>query len=139
MRANLLLILLAVVVAAIGCNSGNSIVGPQPYHSGLTSVLTPTPPDIAGTAAIYGSISNLTAAGLTLTTADGKTYDITFSAGTMVRNRDGLVDVGTSELSDGMMVTVVGVPVGLSSQAKVRASLIIINSGVVNQEIMSVS
>ncbi|MCM2271751.1 MAG: hypothetical protein NDJ18_04250 [candidate division Zixibacteria bacterium] len=139
MRTLLLLSMLVVVVAAIGCNSGNSIVGPQPHHSGLTSVLTPTPPDIAGTIAVYGSISNLTAAGLTITTADGRSYDITFSAGTMVRYKDGVVDVGTSELSDGMMVTVVGVPVGLPSQAKVRASLIIINSGVVNQEIMSVS
>jgi len=136
---NLMLLMLAVVIYAAGCKSDNP-TGSLSYWDqqsaktiGLT---TPTPPTPAGNRALYGTISNLNlvAGTFTLTTTDGKTYDLSFSSETMVLYKGGTTDLGSSALADGLTVTVTGYVTGLPVQAKVRATLIIIDNSKPNQD-----
>lgn len=137
MRVFLSFALLVIVVAAVGCSSDHStsgLTGPASLTSGAVSA---TPPTVAPSPALFGKVSNLSASGFTLTTTNGNTYDITTSATTVVRFTGSTSDVASSVLADGEMVTVVGTPTGLPSQAKERATLVVINNGYANQQVIS--
>ena len=145
MRNLLVPVVLAVVLVVVGCKSNNPsgrITGPFNESSLLSGTLTPPPPpNPVVTPAFFGTISNLNlvAGTFTLTSPSGATEDVTTTVTTIVRFQDFVSTVSTSVLKNGELVTVTSVVAGAPSPAKVRALLIIINSGAVNQPLTSAS
>ncbi len=144
MRNLLLIGLLAVAIVAVGCKSKTSpdrLFGPldpsSPMSGNITPPTPPAPPVV--TPAMYGAVSNLnlTAGTFTIITPGGDTASVTFTATTIVRYQGLTSDVAKSNLKDGENVTVTGAVTGLPQQARVRAQMIIINSGTVNQNAIS--
>jgi len=138
MRTTLMLGLLAFALIATGCSTNSSadhILGPKSTAQMSGSVTLPdpsTPPDV--TPAIYGRISDLNAAAgtFTLTSPDGTTHSVSYGADLLVVYQDS-PSHDPSLLDDGQWVTVTGVIMGLPSQAKVRARMIVINGSLVSQ------
>lgn len=142
MRTLLLLGLLAAVAVAAGCSSNGTsgnLTGWNDQAALVSGQLTPTPPTIDVVGAVYGVTSNvnLGAGTFTVTTPDGKSVDIVLSATSKVLYKGSTTDVGTSQLTDGLTVTVTGTVIGLPTQAKVRAALVVINVSESNQELLT--
>ena len=143
MRFPLVVASVAVVLFSLGCSSYNpasNIAGPTDPMMSITAKTSPPPPGPTitpptTTPAGYGTVSNLdmTAGTFTLTFPNGTTRDVTFTSTTIVRYLGGTTDVGSSVLQDGLFVTVAGSVVGLPSQAKTMAQLIIIDNSAANQ------
>ncbi len=140
MRKLLFVGLLAVAFMAFGCgsNPAGSITGPTQEVTALNLASPPTTlpaPEPLASPGFYGTVSNLSAAGFTLTSPDGRTLDVTASPGTMVLFQGDVTDLASSPLADGMNVAVNGTVSGLPEHAMVRALLVVINSSVSNRDI----
>lgn len=85
---------------------------------------------------IYGTVSNLSANGFTLTSPSGSTLNVTFTTGTQVLYQGNLTDVAASPLVNGMNVTVTGLVSGLPGHATERAFMVVINSGQTNRNLV---
>jgi len=125
----------------MGCSANPSAsispTGPlSPSANLLATPGTPNSPVVPGSA-VFGSVSDLSGGNFTLTTLDGKTYDIVTTGATVVRYEGGTSDVGTSALADGEMVAVVAAPMDLPGQVMERALLIVINNSYANQQVMA--
>ncbi len=140
MRNLLVIGLLAVAIVAVGCKSKTSpdrLFGPLDPSSPMSGNITPptptTPPVV--TPSMYGAISNLnlTAGTFTLITPGGDTASVATTPTTIVRYQGLTSDVASSNLKNGENVTVIGPVTGLPQQAHIRAQMIVINSGTVNQ------
>lgn len=140
MRNLLLLGLLVALAVAAGCSS-NSPTGSITGQAGLLSgsMTPPPPPPVVPAGAVYGMTSNvdLTAGTFTVTSPDGKVVDVVLSATTKVLYEGTTADLSASQLVDGLTVTVTGTVIGLPSQSKVRAAMVVINSSDSNREIIT--
>ena len=141
MRTLLLLGLLAMVAVAVGCSSNGAsgnLTGWNDQSALVSGYVTPTPPNISTAGAVYGTTSNVNVAAgtFTVTTPTDKVVNILLSSNAKVLYSGSTTDVGSSKLADGLNVTVTGTVMGLPTQSKVRAELVIINLSQPNQEIL---
>ncbi|MCI0406308.1 MAG: hypothetical protein L0Z48_00590 [candidate division Zixibacteria bacterium] len=163
MRNLLFLGLLAVALLAFGCGSNQSgnITGPAnttqaekpasqqrdfdwqdeyigpPKPIELESAAPPAP-DVLASPGFYGTVSNLSAAGFTLTSPDGRTYEVTVTPETNVLYQGTMTNLGDSPLENGLNVSINGIVAGLPGQSRVRALLIVINASFTNQGLIAV-
>ena len=140
MRTLTPILLLALVFATVGCSSNHASLSPTgPLGATASLAATPTPADATITSGIglFGEVSDLSGGDFTLTSPDGRTWDISTTPSTIVRYESGTSDVGSSALADGEMVTVVNAPTGLPSQVQERAILIVINNSYANQQVIA--
>ncbi len=166
MRYLLFLGLLAVAFLAFGCgsNPAGSITGPgstgqanlpagqqqefdwldeyigppKPIELESGAPLAPPAPDVLASPGFYGAVSNLSAAGFTLTSPDGRTYNVTVTPETNVLYQGSMTSLADSPLENGMNVSINGAVSGLPEKAPIRALLIVVNSGLTNQGLIVV-
>jgi ABC-type Fe3+-hydroxamate transport system substrate-binding protein len=142
MRNLLILGLLAVVAVAAGCSSNSptgNMTGWTNQIAPVNGSLTPPPPPVVvPVGAVYGTVSNLNlAAGtFTLTSPSGEVVNVVLSPTTKVLYQGSATEFSSSNLADGETVTVTGTVIGLPSQAKVRAAMVVINSSLSNTDII---
>ncbi|HXF49293.1 MAG TPA: hypothetical protein VNL73_07710 [Verrucomicrobiae bacterium] len=166
MRSLLFLGLLAVALFVFGCgsNQAGNVTGPAainqtaqpvtqqqefdwqdefigpPKYIELERPPAPTAPPgtVNATPGFYGMVSNLSAAGFTLTSPDGRTLNVTTTPETNVLYQGSMTDLASSPLENGMNVSVSGTVSGLPGQARVRALLVVINNSFTNQGLIAV-
>lgn len=134
--------LLTLAFIAVGCSSnpaGSNITGPAgtaAMNSAPVPYTPPSPPTVTAAPGFYGTVSNLSATGMTLTSPTGSTLNVTFATGTQVLYQGNVTDVAASPLADGMNVTVTGSVSGLPGHATERVAMVVINSSQTNRNLV---
>ena len=112
----------------------DEFIGPPKYIELESSAPAGAPTVAPG---FYGTVSNLSAGGFTLTSPDGRTLKVTFTPETKVVYQGTMTSPADSPLEDGMNVSVRGTVAGLPQHATVRGMLVVINSSLTNQTLVN--